>query len=101
VKTKTRGHVEVVQDENDKLIMRDDVFQLGELVDPYRITPSNNLEENSIFCITNNFFVSVDANELNDVLSSNGHIQVDKDDDNDKINIEDCNEDEDESIDEK
>ena len=49
MKTKTRGRVEIVQNENDKLIMGDDVFQLGELLDPYRVAHSNDLEENSIF----------------------------------------------------
>jgi hypothetical protein len=40
----------------------------------------------------------VDVEELNDVLSFNG--QVDKDD-IDKINVQDCDEDKDESIDKK
>jgi hypothetical protein len=35
VKIKSRGRDEVVQDDNDELIMEDDIFQLGELVDPY------------------------------------------------------------------
>jgi hypothetical protein len=35
VKTKSKGYVEVVQDDNDELTMGDDVFQFGELVDPY------------------------------------------------------------------
>jgi hypothetical protein len=38
--------------------------------------------------------------ELNDVLSSSGHTQVDEDD-NDEINVKDCDGDEDESIDEE
>jgi hypothetical protein len=58
VKTKPRGRVEVVQDGNDELIMGDDVFQLGELVD-----------ENSYFCIAENIFIDVDIEELNDILS--------------------------------
>jgi hypothetical protein len=51
--------------------MRDDVFELGELVGPYQIAPFNNLEENLNFRITEKFFIYVDAEELNDVLSSN------------------------------
>jgi hypothetical protein len=47
------------------------------------------LEENSNFHIIVNIFVDVDAKELNDVLSFDGHIQVDKDDDNEEINVED------------
>jgi hypothetical protein len=35
VKTKSKGYVEVVQDDNDELTMGDDVFQFGELVNPY------------------------------------------------------------------
>jgi hypothetical protein len=56
-KTKPRGHVEVVQDGNDKLTMRNVIFELGELVDPYRVAPSNDLEENSDFGITNYIFL--------------------------------------------
>jgi hypothetical protein len=41
---------------------------------------------------------NVDTEELNDVLSSNIHTQV-IEDDNDEINVEDCNRDEDGSID--
>ena len=91
VKTKYKGCVDVVQDRDNELTMEDDVFQL-ELVDPYRIAPSNNLEEGSNFHIIVNIFVDVNAEELNDVLSFNEHIQVDK---------EDCDKDEDESIDEE
>jgi hypothetical protein len=47
----------------------DDVFQLDELVDPYRVASSNDLEENSNFCITDNIFVDIDTEELNDDLS--------------------------------
>jgi len=57
VKTKPRGHVEVVQDGNDKLIMRNVIFELGELVDPYRVAPFNGLEENLNFGKTNNIFL--------------------------------------------
>jgi hypothetical protein len=101
VKTKLKDHVEAVQDENNELIVGDDVFQLGELVNPYRIALSNDLEENSNFHITDNIFVDVDAEELNGVLSSIKHTQVKEDDDSDKINVEDCNGDEDKSIDEE
>ena len=67
--TKPRGRVEVVQDRNDELTVGDDVFQLDELVDPYRVASSNDLEENSNFCITDNIFVDIDTEELNDDLS--------------------------------
>jgi hypothetical protein len=70
--------------------VRDDVFQLGELVDLYRVTSSNNLEENSNFYINDNIFVDVDIEKLNDILSSIGHTQVDEDDDRNEINIENC-----------
>jgi len=100
VKTKYRGCVDVVQDKDNELTIGDNVFQL-ELVDPYRVAPSNNLEEDSNFHIIVNIFVDVDAEELNDVLSFNRHIQVDKDDDNEEINVEDCDGDKNESIDEE
>jgi len=41
----TQGSCDVVQDGNNELIMGDDVFQLGELVYPYRVTLSNDLED--------------------------------------------------------
>jgi len=100
VKTKLRGCVKVVQDDNDELIMGHDVFQLSEWVDPYRVALSNNLEKNSNFHIAENIFIDVDVKGLNDVLNSDGHTQVDEDD-SDEINIEDYNGDEDESIDEE
>jgi len=46
----------------------DDVFQLDELVNPYRVALSNYLEENSKFCIAENTFINVDIEELKDVL---------------------------------
>jgi hypothetical protein len=92
VKTKPRGRVQVVQDGNDELIIGDIVFQLDELVDPYRVAPYNDLEENSIFRIIENTFVDVEVEELNNILRTNGHTQVDEGDDNDKINVEDCSE---------
>jgi hypothetical protein len=49
VKTKPRGLVGSVQDRNDELTAGDDVFQLGELVAPYQVALSNDLEENSNF----------------------------------------------------
>ena len=101
VNTKPRGCVEVVQYKNDKLTMGDDVFQLGELVDPYQVPPSNDFKKNSNFHITNNIFVDVDTKKLNNVLSSSGHPQVDEDDNSNEINIEDCDGDEHESIEKK
>jgi len=49
---------------------------------------SNDLEENSNFCITNNILVNVNSEKLNDVLNSSRHTQVDEDGDSDEINIE-------------
>ena len=58
--------------------MRDEVFQVSELVKPYRVAPSIDFEENSIFCVFDYSLVYVDAEELN----------VDEDDDD--IHIEYC-----------
>jgi hypothetical protein len=99
LKTKPRGHVEVVQDGNDESNMRDDVFEVNELVDPYQVAPSIDLQENLIFHILKNIFVDVE--ELNVVLSSNGHAQVDEDYDSDEINVKKCDGVDNESIEEE
>jgi len=46
MRTKLRGRVEVIQDGNNELNVGDDVFQLCELINSYRVTSSNDLEEN-------------------------------------------------------
>jgi len=95
---KPRGCVEVVQDENEDTSVRDEVFQVSELVEPYRVAPSIDLEENSNFCVFNDSLVDVDAEELNVVLSSSGQANVNEDDD---IHIEDCDGADDDSVDDK
>ena len=42
------------------------------------------------FHVIENTLVNVDVEELNDILRTIEHKQVDKDDDNDDINVEDC-----------
>ena len=59
------------------------------MVEPYRGSPSIELEENSNFRVLNDSLVDVDAKELNVVLSSIGQANVDEEDD---IHIEDCDE---------
>jgi len=98
---KPRSRVEVVQDENKDTNVGDGVFQVSELVEPYQVAPSIDLEENSNFRIFDNSLVDVDAEELNVVLSSNRQAQVDEDDDNNVINVEDYNEADDDSIEEE
>ena len=78
--------------------MRDEVFQVRELVEPYRVAPSIKLEENSNFHVFDDRLVDVDAEELNVVLSSSEQANIDEEDD---IHIEDCDEDDDNSIDEE
>jgi hypothetical protein len=58
----------------------DEVFQASELVKPYRVASSINLEENLNFCVFDDSLVDVE--ELNVVLSSNGLENVDEEDDN-------------------
>jgi len=83
LKTKPRGRVEVVQDENEGTSVIDEVFQASELVKPYRVAPSIDLKENSNFCVFDDSLVDVDAGELNVVLSSTSAVQnVDEEDDN-------------------
>ena len=70
------------------------------MVEPYRIAPSIDLEENSNFHVFDNSLVDVDAEELNVFLSSSGQANVDEDDDDD-IHIEDCDGTDDYSIDDE
>ena len=100
MKTKLRGRVEVIHNGTDELTMRDEIFQLGELVNPYRVASSNELEENFNFSISENIFVDVDTKKLNNVLSSSRHTQVDEND-NDEINVEDCDGYDDDEIEEE
>jgi len=72
LKMKLRCHVELVQDENEDTSVRDEVFQVSELVEPNRVAPLIDLEENSNFCVFDYSLVDVDAEELNVVLSSSG-----------------------------
>ncbi|KAL9361832.1 hypothetical protein Peur_044617 [Populus x canadensis] len=78
---KLRGRVEVIQDENKGPSVRDEVFQVSELVETYRVAPSIDLEENSIFCVFDDNLIDIDVEELNVVLSSSGQANVDEDDD--------------------
>jgi hypothetical protein len=98
LKTKPRGRVEVVQDENEDTSVRDEVFQVSELVEPYRVAPSIKFEENPNFHVFDDSLIDVDAEELNVVLSSSRQANVDEEDD---IHIEDCDEGDDNSIDDE
>jgi hypothetical protein len=61
----------------------DEVFQASELVEPYRVAPSIDLEENSNFRVFDVSLVDVDAEEMNFVLSSISAVQnVDEEDNN-------------------
>jgi hypothetical protein len=81
LETKPKGRVEVVQDENEDISVIDEVFQVSELVEPYRVALSIDLEENLNFHVFNDSLVDVDAEELNVVLSSSGLANVNEDDD--------------------
>ena len=72
LKTKPKSRIKVVQDENDISNVKDDVFQISELVEPYRVSPLFDFEENSKFCVFDNIFVNVDTKKLNVVLSYSG-----------------------------
>jgi len=68
----------------------DEVFQASELVEPYRVDPSIDLEENLNFHVFNDSLVDVDVEELNVVLSStSGKKNVVEEDDNE---IKECDE---------
>jgi len=89
LKAKPRGRVEVVQDENEDTSVIDEVFQVSELVEPYWVAPSIDLEENSNFHVFDDSLFDVDTKELNIVLSSSGLENVDDEDDN---HIKECDE---------
>jgi len=89
LKTKPRGRVVVVQDEKKDTNVIDEVFQTSEVVQPYRVAPSIDLEENLNFRLFDDSLVDVDTEELNVVLSSSGLENVDEEDDN---HIEECDE---------
>jgi len=76
--------------------VQDEVFQVSELVESYRVASSIDLKENSNFYVFDDSLVDVDAEELNVVLSSSEQANVNEDDDD--IHIEDCDEGDDCSI---
>jgi len=78
--------------------VQDEVFQVSELVEPYRVAPLIELEENSNFRVFDDSIVDVDVEELNVVLSSSGQANIDEKDD---IHIEDCDEGDDNSTDDE
>jgi len=98
LKTKPWGRVEVVQDVNEDTSVWDEIFQVSEVVEPYWVASSIELEENSNFRVFDDSLVDVDAEELNFVLSSSGQANIDEEDD---IHIKDCDEDDDNSIDDE
>jgi hypothetical protein len=77
--------------------VRDEVFQVSELVEPYRVAPSIELEENSNFRVFDDSLVDVEVEELNVVLNCSGQANVDEED----IHIEDFDEGDDCSIDDE
>jgi hypothetical protein len=66
--------------------VQDEVFQVSELVEPYRVASSIEWEQNSNFHVFDDSLVDVDVEELNVVLSSSGQEHVDEDDENIHIN---------------
>jgi hypothetical protein len=79
VKTKPCSHVQVVYDGKDKVIVGDNVFQIGELVDAYWVAPSTDLEKKLNFLVDKIIFIGVDVEKLNDILRTSGHTKVDED----------------------
>ena len=69
--------------------MIDEVFQTSELVKPYWVAHSIDLEENLNFRVFDDSLVDIDAEELNVILSSSGLENVDEEDDS---HIEECDE---------
>jgi len=97
-KNETQGCVKLVLEENEETSVQDEVFQVSGLVEPYRVAPSIDLEENSNFRVFNDSLVDVDIEELNAVLIFSRQANVNEDDD---IHIEDCDVSDDCSIDDE
>jgi hypothetical protein len=53
--------------------MEDNAFQFDELVDPYRVASSNDLEDNSKFHVGEHTFIDIEVEELNDILRNSRH----------------------------
>jgi len=100
VKTNLKSRVHVVQDGTAEVTAGDDVSQLDELVDPYWVASSIDIEENLSFHVAKNTFVDVNIEELNDVLRTNEYTEVNEDDDSYEINIEDYDGDDNDEIEE-
>lgn len=73
------------------------MFQLNKLIDTYKLTLSTELEVDSNFYVTENTYVHVDADKLNDILSTNRNIE---DGEDEGINQLQFNEEDDENKDE-
>jgi Na+/phosphate symporter len=103
VKTTPKGRVQVIQEGNDKVNTRDNINQIDELIDAYRVILSNDLEENLNFYVAENIFVDIDVEELNDIIRTNGHKKVDEGDniDEHQFNEEDYDGHDDDEIKEK
>jgi len=67
----------------------------------HQVASSIDLEENSSFHVAKNIFIDIDTEELNVVLGSSRHVQVDENDDSNEISIEDCDGANDKSIEEE
>ena len=74
-------------------VVRDNVFQIDELIDPYQIAPSTNLEKNSDFHVAEITFVDVNAEKLNDILRTGGHTEVNEDDEINNLQFNEENDD--------
>ena len=79
MKTKPRSYVQVVKDDNNKVIGGECAFQLDELVDPYRVFLFTELGNNLNFHVNKNIYIYVDVDKLNDILSTSEHIKINED----------------------
>jgi hypothetical protein len=81
------SRVLIVEDGNNEVIEGDDVFQMDELANPYRVAPSIKLE-NPNFHVIKNTYIEVDVDELN-VISINKSNREANDEINHDFNKED------------
>ena len=76
-KLSTRVKAEVIEDDNNEVSKWDDVCQIDDIVNLYRVAPSTKLENINFHVIENTY---IDVDEWNDILSISRHNEVEEDD---------------------
>jgi hypothetical protein len=93
------SRVLIVEDGNNEVIEGDDVFQMDELANPYRVAPSIKLENPNFHVIENTYIeVDVDVDELNVISSNKANREADDEINHDSNKEDDVAYDDDENV---